>query len=102
MRQTSAPPATAEYRGIQPTLCPMISITNTRPWLLAVVWMSSMHLVAISTALVNPKVMSVPHVSLSMVFGRAMTFSPSRLRRLAVLVDPLPPSMNRQSSPRSR
>ena len=80
----------------------MISITKTRPWLLAVVWMSSMHLVAISTALVKPKVMSVPHVSLSMVLGSAITFRPSCAKRLAVLVEPLPPSMNRQSRPSSR
>ena len=76
----------------------MISITNTRPWLEAVVWMSSMHLVATSMALVKPKVISVPQVSLSMVLGRAITLRPSSRRRLAVLVEPLPPSINRQSS----
>ena len=42
--------------------------------------------------------MKVPKVSLSMVLGSAMTFRPSCERRLAVLVEPLPPSMKRQSS----
>ena len=98
MRMTSAPPATPAYRGIQPTLWPMISITKTRPWLEAVVWMSSMQRVATSMALVKPKVMSVPQVSLSMVLGSAMTLSPSSRKRLAVLVEPLPPNTNRQSS----
>ena len=98
MRMTSAPPATPAYSGIHPTLCPMISITKTRPWLDAVVWMSSMNLVAISRAEWKPKVSSVPHVSLSMVLGRAITLRPSLERRLAVLVDPLPPSTHRQSS----
>ena len=95
---TSAPPATPAYSGIQPTLWPMISMTKTRPWELAVVWMSSMQRVATSMAEGKPKVMSVPQVSLSMVLGRAMTFRPSWRRRLAVLVEPLPPSMKRQSS----
>ncbi len=61
-----------------------------------------MHLVATSTALVKPNVMSVPQVSLSMVLGSAMTLRPSCERRLAVLVEPLPPNMNRQSSPSLR
>ena len=38
----------------------MISITKTRPWELAVVWISSMQRVATSTELVKPKVRSVP------------------------------------------
>ncbi len=33
-----------------------------------------------------------------MVFGRAMTLRPSWERRFAVFVEPLPPSMKRQSS----
>ncbi len=95
---TSAPPAIPAYSGIQPTLWPMISTTKTRRWLLAVVWRSSMHWVATSMALGKPKVMSVPQVSLSIVLGRAMTLRPSSRRRLAVLVEPLPPSTNRQSN----
>ena len=79
----------------------MISITNTRPCELAVVWMSSMQRVATSMALVKPNVMSLPNVSLSIVFGRQMTFSPSSRRRFAVFVEPLPPSTNRQSSLRA-
>lgn len=76
----------------------MISMTKTRPWELAVVWMSSMQRVATSVAEVKPKVMSVPQVSLSMVLGSAITCRPSCERRFAVLVDPLPPSTKRQSS----
>ena len=48
----------------------MTSTMNTRPWEVAVVWMQSMTLVAISTALWKPKVTSVPQMSLSMVLGR--------------------------------
>ena len=73
---TSAPPAIPACRVSQPTLWPMTSTMNTRPWEVAVVWMQSMTLVAISTALWKPKVMSVPHRSLSMVLGRVTTLQP--------------------------
>ena len=76
----------------------MISTMKTRPCELAVVWIWSIAVVAMSTADWKPKVMSVPHRSLSMVFGSVMTFRPSSDRRFAVFVDPLPPSMTRQSS----
>ena len=76
----------------------MTSTMNTRPWEVAVVWMQSMTLVAISTALWKPKVTSVPQMSLSMVLGRWMTLRPSSRRRLAVFWVPLPPKITRQSS----
>ena len=47
-------PCLRAYKGLQlsqPTLCPMTSTMNTRPWEVAVVWMQSMTWVAMSTAL---------------------------------------------------
>ena len=69
-----------------------------RLWLPAVVCTRSMASVAISMAEWKPKVTSVPKMSLSMVLGRPMIFSPSSERRLAVLWVPLPPRHRRQSS----
>ncbi len=76
----------------------MISTMKMRPWEAAVVWIMSMQSVAMSTADWKPKVMSVPHRSLSMVLGRVTTFRPCSLSRLAVLWVPLPPRITRQSS----
>ena len=86
------------FSGSQPTLWPMISTMNTRPWDAAVVWMQSMASVAMSTALWKPKVMSVPQRSLSMVLGRVTMFRPCSRSRFAVLWVPLPPRITRQSS----
>ncbi len=61
------------------------------------VWILSMVSVATSTALWNPKVISVPHRSLSMVLGSVITFRPSSRSILAVLWVPFPPRITRQS-----
>ena len=98
----SAPPAMPALRVSQPALWPMTSTMNTRLWEAAVVWMQSMTSVARPMADWKPKVVSVPHRSLSMVLGRPMTFSPSSLRRLAVFWLPLPPSTTSPSSRRRR
>ena len=82
----------------QPALLPMSSMTMQRPWLAAVVWMRSITSVAMSTAVWKPKVTSVPQISLSMVLGKPMTFSPSSASMFAVLCVPFPPSVTRQSS----
>ncbi len=82
----------------QPALCPMTSTMKTLPCEVAVVCMQSITWLAISTALEKPKVMSVFHISLSIVLGSVMTLSPSSERRLAVLCVPFPPKMIRQSS----
>ena len=96
IRIISAPPAIPAFRVRNPTLCPITSTINTRPWEAAVVWIWSIHCVAISTALWKPNVISVPHRSLSMVFGSVTILRPSSLKRFAVLCVPLPPRMTRQ------
>ena len=96
-RMMSAPPAIPACNVTCPTLCPMTSIMNTLLWEVAVVWMRSIVSVAMSTALWNPNVISVPHKSLSIVFGRPITFNPSSRSRLAVFCVPFPPRMTRQS-----
>ena len=60
--------------------------------------MASITAVAVSRADWKPKVMSVPHTSLSMVLGSVTTLTPCWLRRLAVLWVPLPPRITRQSN----
>jgi len=82
----------------QPALLPISSTTITRPWLSAVVCSRSITSVAMSQAVLKPKVTSVPQMSLSMVLGRPITFSPSSDSSFAVLWVPLPPSATRQSS----
>ena len=98
----SAPPARPAYSVSQPALLPISSTTMQRLWLPAVVCTRSMTSVAMSTAEWKPKVTSVPQMSLSMVLGRPMTFSPSSARRLAVLCVPLPPRHSTHSSCMSR
>ncbi len=95
----SAPPAIPAWSVSHPTLCPITSTINTLPCDAAVVWIQSIALVAIFTALWKPNVISVPHISLSIVFGSVTTLHPSSLRRLAVLCVPFPPRITRQSSP---
>ena len=98
MTITSAPEAMPAYRVSHPALWPMTSTMNTREWEKAVEWMESMTDTAMSMADWKPKVISVPHRSLSMVLGRVTTLTPCWLRRLAVLWVPLPPRITRQSN----
>ena len=65
----------------------------------AVVEMRSSASVAIDTAVSNPKVMSVPGMSLSIVFGTPTTGSPSCCSASAVLSVPSPPITIRASMP---
>ena len=76
MRIAVAPPAMPAWVAIQPEWRPITSTTITRSWLSAVVCSRSMASVAICTAVVNPNVMSVPTMSLSMVFGTPTTGRP--------------------------
>ena len=100
MRMTSAVPATPAKRAIHPAWRPMTSTTKVRLWDWAVVWSLSMASVAVSTAVRNPKVMTVEPRSLSMVLGIPMTGRPLSRRRRAMVSEPSPPMEMRQSSPR--
>ena len=77
IRITSAPPASPAPSVSQPARWPIISATMIRWWLWAVLWSRSMASVAISSAVANPKVASVPATSLSIVLGSVMTLSPA-------------------------
>ena len=80
-------------------------MTSTRmvlPWLYAVACISRTHFAATSAAVSNPKVNSVPQMSLSMVLGSPMTLQPSAESMAAVLCVPAPPNVTRQSSPKRR
>src|SRR5438132_4712168 len=76
MRITSAPPAMPECVAIQPACRPITSQTITRLCDSAVECSRSMASVAICTAVLKPKVRSVPERSLSMVLGIPTTFTP--------------------------
>ena len=95
---TSPPPAMPEYKAIQPDLCPITSITITRLCELAVECNRSMASVATLTAESNPKVVSVPHTSLSIVLGIETTLIPNPIILAAVSIVPLPPIHTTQSS----
>ena len=70
----------------------MTSTTITRSWLSAVVCRRSIASVAICTAVVKPKVRSVPTMSLSIVFGTPTIGTPmSSTSMLATVNEPLPP-----------
>jgi hypothetical protein len=64
--------------AIHPLWRPITSTTITRSWLSAVVWSRSIASVAICTAVLNPNVMSVPTMSLSIVLGTPTTASRAR------------------------
>ena len=84
MRITSAPPASPEWRAIQPAWRPITSTIITRLCDSAVVCRRSIASVAIWTAVSKPNVMSVPARSLSIVLGTPITGSPwSPYRRAA-------------------
>ncbi len=69
----------------------MTSVRMIRWWLCAVECNRSMASVAISMAVAKPKDVSVPWMSLSMVFGRVRTFRPASMSRLAFFAVPPPP-----------
>ena len=69
IRITSAPPATPAYSAIHPAYRPITSTTMTRWCASAVLCSRSMASVAKFTAVSNPKQLTVPTMSLSMVFG---------------------------------
>ena len=69
----------------------MISVRMIRWWLCAVLWTRSMASVAISVAVAKPKLVSVPQMSLSIVLGMVITFSPAFCSRIAFLALPPPP-----------
>ena len=101
IRITSAPPASPEWRAIQPAWRPITSTTITRSWDSAVVCSRSMASVAICTAVSKPKVMSVPARSLSIVFGTPITGRPcSPCRRAAAPSVSSPPIAISPSRPR--
>ena len=64
---------------MKPEFLPMTSTMNTRSWLMAVSRILSMASTAVSMAVSNPMVSSVPLISLSMVAGMEMTGMPRRL-----------------------
>ena len=77
---------------MNPACRPMTSMMITRSWLSAVVWSLSIASIAVFTAVSNPKVLSVPLTSLSMVFGTHTTRIPffasfSRDRQRSVAAD---------------
>ena len=96
---TSPPPAMPEYRAIQPALCPITSITITLLCELAVECKRSMASVAMLTAESNPKEISVPQISLSMVLGTDTMLTPIAANLAAVFCVPFPPMQTTQSSP---
>ena len=73
-------------------------MTITRWWELAVECSRSIASVAIDTAESNPNDTSVPHTSLSMVFGIPTTLTPISDSRAVVFCVPLPPIQTMQSS----
>ena len=98
MRITSAPPAMPEWSAIQPAWRPITSTTITRLWLSAVVCSRSMASVATCMAVSNPKVMSVPPRSLSIVLGTPTIGRPcSAWRRAAAPSVSSPPMAIRPS-----
>ncbi len=60
MRITSAPPASPEPSANHPVLCPITSTTMIRWWECAVECRRSIASVAMSRAVSNPKLWSVP------------------------------------------
>ena len=88
--------------AIHPEWRPITSTTITRSWLSAVVCRRSIASVAICTAVVKPNVMSVPTMSLSMVFGTPTIGRPrSSTSMLATVSEPLPPMTTSASRPMS-
>jgi hypothetical protein len=85
--------------AIQPLVRPITSTTITRLWASAVLARRSMASEAIWTAVSNPKVTSVPLMSLSMVLGTPMIGSPSWLSFSADARVPSPPTTIRVSMP---
>src|SRR5665647_2690332 len=84
---TSPPLATPACSAIQPALRPMTSIIIARWWDWAVVCSLSIPSAATVTAELNPKVMSVPRRSLSMVLGMPTMGTPSSASRRAMRRD---------------
>ena len=93
-----APPAMPARTAMWPTSRPITSTTMMRSWDSAVVCSRSMASVATCTAVSNPNVISVAPMSLSMVLGIPMQFTPSRPRSRAHERDPLPPTTRNPSS----
>ena len=91
IRVIVAPPAMPADTAMWPTWRPMTSTTITRSWDSAVVWSRSIAADAICTAVSNPKVISVPAMSLSMVLGTPMQGTPSSCRSRATPSEPSPP-----------
>lgn len=99
----SAPPAMAAYTAIQPALRPITSTTITRSCDWAVECRRSSASVTTCTAVSNPKVRSVPTMSLSIVLGTPTTGSPSRActsRVISIVCSP-PMAITASTSPRS-
>ena len=94
----SAPPAMPAPSASQPALWPMISTTMTRWCECAVECSRSTASVAIPSAVEKPKLVSVCAMSLSIVFGRWMTFSPACESRFAFFAVPPPPMQTMASS----
>src|SRR5690625_368719 len=88
---TSAPPAIPALTAIQPASRPISSMTITRLWLSAVVWIRSIASVAMCTAVSKPIDRSVPATSLSMVLGMATIRTPVSATFDAACRVPSPP-----------
>ncbi len=86
-----APPARPARTAMCPVSRPITSTTITRSWASAVVWSRSIAALQMCTAVSNPKVISVDAMSLSIVLGTPMQFTPSACRSLAAPSDPSPP-----------